>query len=365
MKFKPQPITSFAMSSPARKWTFEPHPLLKNGHLHSIVGIHWPFGAVEYQAKRHSVFLDDGDQLMLHEDAALGTDEYAPIVLLIHGLGGCHQSTYMRRNAERFSARGYRVFRMDMRGCGAGERTAILPTHCGRSADVAAALQYIAELYPDTETSIVGYSMGGTLTLNMLAEAGEMRIGNLQRSMAICSPTDLAHVENHFRSFLGRRYDRFFVRLIWSQILRRWQHFPDTAINPAPRRPKRLRDIDELVIAPSGGFSSAEDYYDKASPGPKLASIRQPVTIVFSEDDPIVPIGPLLGAKLSSSIELITTRHGGHLGFLSARHDDPDFRWLDWRILDWLEDGNAKPLAFDSIRAVEQESRRQEPQTAR
>ena len=353
------------MSSPAQKWTFKPHPLLKNGHLHSVVGIHWPVGVFEYQARLHPVALDDGDQLMLHEDVATETDEYAPIVLLIHGLAGCYQSSYMRRNAERFTARGYRVFRMDMRGCGAGEKTARLPTHCGRSSDVAAALHYIAELYPETETSIVGYSMGGTLTLNMLAEAGEMRVGNLQRSMVICSPTDLSHVERHFRSFLGRRYDRFFVRLIWAQSQRRWQHFPDTALETLPRRPKRLRDIDELVIAPSGGFTSAEDYYEKTSPGRKLASIRQPVTIVFSQDDPIVPIGPLLQSELSSSTELITTRHGGHLGFLSGQHDDPDFRWLDWRILDWLAADQSHRQATDSTRVATPETLRQEPQTAR
>jgi hypothetical protein len=95
--------------------------------------------------------------------------------------------------------------------------------------------------------------------------------------------------------------------------------------------------MDEMVTAPEGGFLSADDYYEKCSPGPKLAAICQPVTIVSSEDDPVVPIGPLLRSPLSSSIELITTARGGHLGFMSRRNGDPDFRWLDWRILDWLE----------------------------
>lgn len=323
-----------------KKWDFVPHPLLRNGHLQSIAGIHWPTEVAPYQAQPHPVPLDDGDQLMLHEDASADATEDAPIVLLIHGLAGCHLSTYMCRMAEKLSAIGYRVFRLDLRGCGAGMSVAKTPTHCGRWDDVAAALHHIAELYPGSETEIVAYSMGGTLTLNMLAEAGEMRVGNLRRSFVICPPIDLAHVEQHFRTFWGRRYDKFFVRLIWSQMLHRWQHFPDAALNPMPkRRPRRLREIDELVIAPAGGYQSAEDYYRQASPGPKMASIRQPVTIVFSEDDPVVPMEPLFGALHSSSIETFTTKHGGHLGFLSGTHDDPDFRWLDWRIIDWLEQG--------------------------
>jgi predicted alpha/beta-fold hydrolase len=91
-----------------------------------------------------------------------------------------------------------------------------------------------------------------------------------------------------------------------------------------------------MIIAPAGGFTSAEHYYRATQPGPRLASIRQPVTIVFSSDDPIVPCGPLFEYPHSSSIETIITTHGGHLGFLGVRGIDTDFRWLDWRIIEWL-----------------------------
>jgi predicted alpha/beta-fold hydrolase len=41
----------------------------------------------------------------------------------------------------------------------------------------------------------------------------------------------------------------------------------------------------------------------------------------------------------SDSIETVITTHGGHLGFLGTTGVDPDFRWLDWRIIDWLGGG--------------------------
>ena len=324
-------------------WVFIPNKLMANRHLQTILGIHWPRNDAPYQAVQHQVPLDDGDRIVLHEDAPAEGGEAQPSVLLIHGLAGCHKSTYMCRMADRLVAQGYRVFRMDMRGCGAGEGLAKLPSHCGRAADVAAALHYIAELYPDSDTSIVAYSMGGTITMNMLAEAGEMRIGNLERSFVICPPIELQHVERHFRTFWGRLYDRFFVRLLWKQITHRWRLFPETAPPNIPNRPKRLSDIDELVIAPSCGFDSAEDYYTQTSPGPKLVSVKQPLTIFFSEDDPVVPIDPLFHYPRSKSIEVVTTPRGGHLGFLARRNGDPNFRWLDWRIIDWL--GQAKPKA--------------------
>ena len=324
------------MAQYVQKWEFDPHPLVTNGHMQTLLGIRWPTNAAPYQAQQYRVALDDGDQVVLHEDAPVGATETAPIVLMIHGMAGSYRSSYMSRMVGRLLDQGYRVFRMDMRGCGAGEGLAKIPPHCGCSEDVAAVLFHIAELYPETTTSIIGFSMGGTLALNMLAEAGNMRIGNLERSFVISPPLDLAHVEQHFRTFWGRRYNRFFVRRIWPQVLRRWQQFPEMAPSPAFKQPKRLRDIDELIVAPAGGFASAEDYYQQTSPGPKLPSIKQPVTILYSEDDPIVPVEPLFDSLHSSSIETITTHHGGHLGFLSRRHEDADFRWLDWRILDWL-----------------------------
>lgn len=329
------------MSQRSNEWVFRPHPMIANGHVQTILGIHWPRRPAPYQAKQHRVLLDDGDQLVLHEDCRADVQDDRDCVLLIHGLAGCHQSTYMCRMVERLTERGYRVFRMDMRGCGAGEGLAKFPTHTGRSADVASALHYIAELYPDASVSLVGFSLGGTLTLNLLAEAGEMRVGNLEQSLVICPPVKLDEVELHFRTPLGRRYDKFFVKLLWKQTLDRWQQFPETAPDRIPRRPRRLREIDEMVVAPSGGFASAQDYYLKTSPGPKLASIRQQVTIFSSEDDPVVPVGPLLNYRCSSSVRVITTPRGGHLGFLGRPCGDPDFRWLDWRLIDWLQDGRS------------------------
>jgi predicted alpha/beta-fold hydrolase len=173
----------------------------------------------------------------------------------------------------------------------------------------------------------------------------------LQRSLIISPPIDLVKNEQSFRAGMGRRYDKFFVKLLWKQNLQRWQLHPETAPAESPKLPRRLRDFDELVTAPTGGFCSAQDYYERSSPGIKLATISQPVTIFSSEDDPIVPVESLLGSSLSASTELFTTTHGGHLGFLAARNGDPDFRWLDWRILDWLEESKTRSEA-DAPRRV-------------
>ena len=330
------------MSSYAEHWKFRPHRLLRNAHLQTVAAVYLAYKPAPYAARQHFVDVDErpfdegGDQIVLHEDQpAAGASPTAPAVLLIHGLSGSYESTYMRRMAERLTARGWTSFRMDMRGCGAGELVARRPAHCGRSDDVAAAVRRIAELHPQAPLYVVGYSMGGALALNMLAAAGATRIGNLERTLAICPPLDLFAVQRQLETRLGRRYDRFFVRALWEQVVNRWRRFPEVRPSDLPPAPRKLEHINEWVIAPTGGFASAADYYKQTQPGPKLSSIKQPTMILAAADDPIVPTGPLHDFALGDHVEALVLPGGGHLGFLAARNGDPDIRWLAWRIIDW------------------------------
>lgn len=327
-------------------WKFRPHPLLRNGHLQTVAAVYLPWQNTQYGAKVHHVPVDEtppergGDQIALHDDCPEDWQSDRPAVLMVHGLAGCYRSAYMCRMTHRLTERGYRVFRMDMRGCGAGEGLAKLPTHCGRSPDVAAALRFIARLCPETPVYTIGFSLGGCLVLNLLAEAGEEPVGNLKRSLAICPPIDLFAVERRFNSPGGRPYDKFFVKRLWKQITDRWRRFPEIAPPTIPREPRRLREIDETVIAPSAGFTCADEYYAKTQPGPKLASIRQPVLIVAAQDDPIVPTAPLFEYEHSAMVQTAVIPFGGHLGFIARANGDPDKRWLDWRMLEWVETGH-------------------------
>ena len=110
---------------------FRPHPLLRGGHRQTLAGAFWPRGRVDYQAEQHRIALPDGDQVVLHDDCPADWKNGERCVLLVHGLGGCHSSPYMVRLVTKLKAAGRRVFRLDMRGCGAGLRLAQRPGHAG------------------------------------------------------------------------------------------------------------------------------------------------------------------------------------------------------------------------------------------
>src|SRR5580704_14077187 len=110
---------------------FEPHPLLRNRHAQTLAGTYLPAGQYPYAARRHRVEVGDKDAVVVHDDLPPDWPADGRVAVLIHGLAGCHSSPYMARVAAKLNAAAVRTFRMDMRGCGAGEGLSSRPYHAG------------------------------------------------------------------------------------------------------------------------------------------------------------------------------------------------------------------------------------------
>ncbi len=358
---------------------FIPHPLVRGGHAQTILGCYLPGLKWAANGKQHLVPLPDGDRLVLHDDVPGGGSRgqgtgngeqetghkrqetanwqrltvpcpLSPVpsawqagdrvALLVHGLGGCHQSTYMQRTAAKLVAKGVRVFRMDLRGCGAGKELAKLPVHAGRSEDVGVALAHVIESCPDSPVFLVGFSMGANLVLKLLGELGRQRPANLAGAMAVAPPIDLIACAQNMETGLNIWYNRKFLRNLLREAVIRNGRVAREIAPPLHPSPRHLRDFDERFTAPLGGFASAEDYYRRASSAPLLKEIDVPTIVVAAADDPIVPVRPFEAANYSSSTRLAIVPTGGHLGFVSKKGADPDRRWLDWRIVEWVTTSN-------------------------
>ena len=81
-----------------------------------------------------------------------------------------------------------------------------------------------------------------------------------------------------------------------------------------------------------------------------MPNIRHPTFILAAADDPFIPASMFERIDYPSAVTLHMASGGGHLGFVSRRRSDPDRRWMDWRIIEWLEQAFGLP-ARDSIRA--------------
>ncbi|MCA9068573.1 MAG: alpha/beta fold hydrolase [Planctomycetaceae bacterium] len=317
---------------------FRPHPLVRGGHAQTLAAYFWP-GTAEYSATHHQVPLEDGDTIVLHDDSPPGWQPGHRVALLMPGLAGCHGSGYLVRTAAKLNARGVRTFRMDQRGWGAGSGLAEHPFHAGRSGDVLAALEFLSELCPDSPLAVIGFSLSGNVTLKFLGEFPN-RVPRLERAAALTPPINLSACADWMERSTNRFYNRFLTGCLIQHLKENNRPLPEKN-GQSDDSPKTLREFDDRYTAPAAGFDSADQYYSECSSGPLLSKINIPTLIVVAEDDPMIPISSFADVPLSSDVHLHVSKSGGHLGFISRGGLDPDRRWLDWRIVDWI---TAEPL---------------------
>lgn len=235
----------------------------------------------------------------------------------------------MVRLVERLTRRGIRCFRMDMRGTGAATGHATQPGHAGRTEDVAVAIRDISERCPQAALTLVGFSMGGNIALGTTADSSRASVGNLQRCIAVSPPVDLSKCCRELRMGLGKFYDRYLLRF----LLKLWKQNGGELPN---RRPNSIYEFDDLITAPLSGYRDAEDYYAQCSSGPRLGEINIPTIILAAKDDPVVSYSAIADTSRSSSVELVPTNSGGHLGYLSGRRSVDNGRWMDWQLTEWI-----------------------------
>ncbi|MCH8045912.1 MAG: alpha/beta fold hydrolase [Planctomycetes bacterium] len=315
---------------------FQPHLLIRGGHAQTLAGALAPGWCPVYRASRHTVQLDDGDAIVLHDDRPSGWQTGDPVVLLMHGLAGCHLSPYMIRLAAKLNDVGVRAFRMDHRGCGAGHSLARLPYNAGRSEDALSAIHKIIRLCPRSKLGVVGFSLSGNLTLKLLGERPEMIPPEVVCAAAINPPIDLAACMQGLLRPANRLYDLRFVRILDRNLIARKKQMPEIPLAGYQGPSRRLLDLDDAYTAPLSGYVDAQHYYARCSSEQFVGDIRTSTLILAARDDPLIPVESFERLSLPRAVKLHIARSGGHLGYVARAGQDADRRWMDWRILEWL-----------------------------
>ena len=336
---------------------FEPPWWLRNPHLQTILPTFVPRPRARRAAVLRRVELADGDALAVHDDRPEGWAPGGRVAILSHGLADNHRTPLLVRLTDKLAARGVRVFRWDMRACGAGMAWARRPYHAGCSADLAAVVAAVidwcradadapadatpgamasAPAGPAPDLTLFGVSLSGNVLLKYLGEAPERVPAAVRRAVAVNPPIDLvAGIESIGRP-VNRVYDRHFTRVLVRHLEAWWRLRPDAHRPPAGPRPRTLRGFDDWFTAPALGFRDAGEYYLRSSAASCLPAIRTPTTIITSRDDPLVPFGMFAEGRVAypDGVRLVATDHGGHVGFVGKKGIDPDARWLDWRVVE-------------------------------
>jgi len=315
-----------------RLFPFRPLPFLSNPHLQTLIGHLMPGPRLRFPTEIRSVVLPDGDSLAVHDSVPPEWRDGQGIVILVHGLGGCHRSGHMLRLARRFLNHGCRVLRLDLRGVGAGVRLSRRTYHGGCSDDLRQVITDSNRRWPNSSVAVVGMSLGGNIALKLAGEAASNPIPALRAVAAVGPPIDLERCA----ALVARRpiYDRYFARNLVKQVRWHQRFFPDDSLPSFPRKPT-MRQFDDLWTAPRWGFADAQDYYRRVSALPVLGQISTPVLIVAARDDPFIVVEPFENLPHGANLEVHVAEHGGHLGFL-GRDGGGGFRWAEARVFKWV-----------------------------
>jgi len=307
--------------SPGLILPFEPAAWLKNGHTMTLYA---------WAKRRHFPELPAPERRLFKvtEDTAVASDCYwqpdraaRPLLLALHGLESSSEAHYMRGLASQALRRGWNAVLLNQRNCGGTERLTPGLYHSGLTGDPVAVMRELVNTDGIRDIGIVGYSLGGNLTIKLAGEMGDS--GSLPvRAVVAVSPTiDLDICVRAIERRANVAYQWNFVRNLRARMRRKVDAWPG-AFDLAPLdRIWTIRAFDEQYTAPFHGFSGATDYYQKASAMRVIDKIRIPALILTAEDDPFVPGDQFRSAAVRDNpfVTARVERWGGHCGFIASK----------------------------------------------
>ncbi len=256
-----------------------------------------------------------------------------PLVILVHGLTGCENSSHVVNAARHLLDRGYRVLRLNLRGCGASRPYCREHYHVGRTADFRRILAQLPDDLTADGVVAVGYSMGGAMLLKYLGEEGSF--SPLRAAATICAPLDLLQTAEHMMRPRNWLYHTYLLNDLKKETLAPGGELADEERHVV-RMARSLRELDDRFISPRYGFRDAEDYYSLCSPLHYMPEIRVPTMVLAASDDPWIPSSYYRGFKWADNLSLLAVmaEGGGHLGFHAAGSARP---WCDTVLEKFLE----------------------------
>ncbi|PJD95013.1 MAG: hypothetical protein CK425_09720 [Parachlamydia sp.] len=309
-----------------KKLNFQPLFGLSSKHLQMIVSAYIPTGKAP-PSTQWFVDIGKGDRLSCEVSTPLSWKKHNKTVALIHGLGGSHTSRYMVRMARKLYENGKKVVRINLRGCGSGKGLSKLPYNAGNSEDLLKVLQALKQASPDSEIIVIGFSLGGNTALKLAGELGPGAENLVKTFIAVCPPLDLEQTVLSIQQRKYFLYHQYYLKNMFKQ-----------ASSWVTQKLYSIYEFDDKITGPLWGFSGAQDYYQSCSCKHFLDKIRVTSHLICAEDDPFVPINALKDIAISNHVQLWTTEHGSHLGFLGRTNQAWKFQWIDHLLLDWVDE---------------------------
>ena len=217
------------------------------------------------------------------------------LVVISHGLEGNSSRSYVLGMAKEALKNGFDVFAWNYRGCGAALNRKAIFYHSGATYDLETIVNYASPGYK--EISLIGFSLGGNLTLKYLGEKRD-RDPKIKRGL----------------------YTRRFLKSLQLKIEKKSSLFPEEFPLEKFASIRTLRDFDNTFTGPLHGFFDAEEYYKINSALQFLPDIQVPALVLNAQNDPFLSPAcyPIQLAQQLDQVHFEFPIQGGHVGFMQA-----------------------------------------------
>jgi len=299
---------------------YRPPRWLRSGHLQTVLpSLFRTVGGVAYRRER--IDTPDGDFLDLDWSEASGGGA-SRLVVVSHGLEGSSDRAYVRGMARAFNRIGWDALAWNLRGCSGEPNRLLRSYHSGATEDLDAVVRHaLSRGY--AAVGLVGFSLGGNLTLKYLGERGDAADARVVGGVAFSVPCDLAASAARLARPENLAYMRRFMLSLLPKLEAKRARFPGRLPDVDVSKIRTFAEFDGAYTAPAHGFASAEDYWRRASSRSFLPGIRRPTLLVNALDDPFLAPAcfPEAEARANPHFHLLTPRWGGHVGFMHDRLD--------------------------------------------
>jgi uncharacterized protein len=317
--------------------TFVPRRGLSGGHRQTLASFFLSRRTPLPPSETRYIEVEPGVQVLVH--CHWQSDrQNALTVIIVHGLEGSSDSTYMQGIAAKGLAAGMNVVRMNQRNCGGTEGLAPTLYHSGRSQDVAAVAQNLIEHDRISRFALAGYSMGGNLVLKLAGEWGSAGPRQFRAVAAVCPAVNLAASADALHSRSNRLYELYFLWNLCRRLRTKARLFPGAFDTSRLRGLRSLREFDDRITAFYCGFTGADDYYDRSAAAHVIDRIAVPTFILNAANDPFIRILPETRRKILDNphITFVETADGGHCSYLAGPKNSNDGRWAESQIVEFL-----------------------------
>ncbi|MEM8965323.1 MAG: hydrolase [Bacteroidota bacterium] len=313
---------------------YQPPQYLFNGHLQTIIPSQFrKVSGVNYQRERLAT--PDGDFLLLDWSKTGSTT----LAIVSHGLEGDSQRPYMRGMVQAFNRAGYDALAWNFRGCGGEINQTQRFYHSGATPDLHFLVSNIIQHYPYQSIVLIGFSLGGNLTLKYVGEQQDELNAKVKAVVVFSVPIHLQACSRQIAQPQNILYSQRFLRNLKKKIRDKEAIMPEKISSEFFPEIRSLEDFDDYYTAPLHGFQDAEDYYRQCSSIHFLQSIRVPTLIVNAQNDPFLAKECYLTEEEQTTqyLHFQAPEAGGHVGFMQRGYSKGKNFWSENRALEFVE----------------------------